>query len=120
MVEKVKATKRAWGVEAEAALVVSMGQDADILAEQVKAGIAECWHFEQAQNVELWAIVRREKNELVVCCLEGIGARRVVPLIEQAAKNAGCDAVRAHTKRPALARMFKDYRIKEYVYKKAL
>lgn len=118
--EKIKATRSGWGVDAEAALIVSMGEDAEILANQVKAGIAECWHFEQGETVDIWAIVRREYDELVVCCLEGIGARSVVPLIEQAAKKAGCVTLRAHTKRPALARMFKDWYLEEYVYKKVI
>lgn len=119
-IQKILVKKCGWSVEAEAALVVSMGEDADILAGQVRAGIAELWHFERDESVDIWAIVRREFNELVVCCLEGIGAREVVPLIEQAAKRAGCKTVRAHTKRKALNRMFPSYQLKEYVFQKVL
>lgn len=118
--EKIKATRSGWCIDAEAALIVSMGEDAEELANQVKSGIAECWHFEQGENVDIWSIVRREKNELVVCCLEGIGAKIIVPLIEQAAKNAGCKSVRSHIKRLGLSRMFKDYQLDEYVFKKVL
>lgn len=120
MEEKIKATRSGWGVDAEAALIVSMGEDAEILAGQVKDGIAECWHFEKGETVDIWSIVRREQNELVVCCLEGIGSKEIVPLIEQAAKQAGCLKLRAHIKRKGLARMFQDFNLKEYIYEKAL
>lgn len=120
LVEKIKVTRCEWSIEAEAALIVSMGEGSEILANQVKKGIAELWHFENDDSVDIWAIVRRERKELVVCCLEGIGSREVVPLIEKAAKRAGCETIRAHTKRKALNRMFPSYELKEYVYRKVL
>lgn len=120
MEEKIKAIRSGWSVEAETALIVSMGEDAEELANQVKAGIAECWHFEQSEKIDIWAIVRREQNELVVCCLEGIGSREIVPLIEQSAKRAGCKKIRSHIKRQGLTRMFPEWQLKEYVYEKEL
>lgn len=118
--QKIKATRCGWSIEAQQNLVVSMGDDSEILAEQVKSGIAELWHFEKGQTVDIWAIVRREKNQLVVCCIEGIGSKDVVPLIEKASRNAGCDSMRVHITRQGLARMFPNWELKEYVYERKL
>lgn len=117
--QEIKITKHSWSSEVKGALVVSLGEDSEFFKCQVLQGVAECWRFEN-EEVDIWTIVRREDSELVVCCLEGIGARKAVPLIEQAAKKAGCKTIRAHTKRKALARMFNEYELAEYVYRKVL
>lgn len=117
--EKIKAIRCGWSETAQAALSISLGGEDEILKDQVLNGVAELWHF-LGEGVDIWAIVRREQNELVVCCLEGIGARSVVPLIEQGARAKGCTTIRAHTLRPALARMFNGYELAEYVYRKVL
>lgn len=118
--EKIKATKCEWSTQAECGLIVSMGDDSEILANQVKSGIAELWHFEKGETVDIWAIVRREKNQLVVCCIEGTGSKEVVPLIEKASKKAGCDSMRVHITRKGLVRMFPNWELKEYVYQRKL
>lgn len=118
--EKIKATKLPWSIDAEVNLIVSMGEDAEELANQVKNGIAELWHFEQGEKIDIWTIVRREKNQLVVCCIEGIGSREVVPLIEKSSKQAGCDSLRVHITRPGLSRMFPKWELKEYVYERKI
>lgn len=120
MEEEITAKREAWSLEAASALSVSLAGDVKILEYQVNQGIAELWHFERSDDVDLWALVRREGFELVFCCVEGKGVVLVVPLLIEAAKKAGVKRVRAHTSRPALSRLFKDWKLKEYVYTKEI
>lgn len=119
MEEKITAERQSWNTDAEAGLILSMGDDSEILKQQVISGRAELWHFD-GETVDVYTIVRREGSELVVCCLEGHGAKAVVPMMQEAAKRAGCKTMRAHTKRLGLSRMFPDWQLKEYVFEKVL
>lgn len=117
--EKVTATRKAWSAEAEAGLVVSMWDDHQIIKRLVETNRAECWLFEGA-GIDCWSVVRRDGETLFLMCIEGTGARQVVPLIERAAKRAGCTKIRAHIKRRGLSRMFPDWELKEYVHEKEI
>lgn len=117
--EKIIASRQPWSVEAEAGLIISVGDDLQIIKSMVEQNRAELWFFEGG-SVEVYAVVRRDQKELVLMCVEGKGARQVIPMIEQAARRAGCTSVRAHITRLGLARMFPDWGLKEYVYEKEL
>lgn len=91
----------------------TFGDDRQIIEQEVKQGVAQCWQIGQAA-----AITRREGPELVVVCLAGRGGLEAGRVICQAAKAAGCETIRFHTKRPALGRMMAPLgaALREYVY----
>lgn len=120
MDEKVKAIKCAWSDEAESALAISMMEDCQVLKRQVQVGVSELWRFKKGLDIDLWMIVRREFNELVICCVEGVGLMSLVKLIEDSAISSGCTSIRFHTKKKGIVRMMDSvgFGLKEFVYHK--
>lgn len=102
----MKAVRLKWSPDMLAVLQPVMGSEAEQLQlkKQVACGLAEVWRIEQ-----VYMIVRQEGAELVICCLAGKGLLEVTPLIHEAAKQAGCETIRFHTDRPALARLLCEY-----------
>lgn len=104
----MKARRLWWSAEVEAVLLPVLRDDLQLLRQQVRAGIAEVWQLEG-----LHLLTRIENKELVVCCAVGEGLDRLSPFIQAAAKNKGCETIRYHSQRPALARLLKEYGFKE-------
>lgn len=97
-------------------LKVSLGADCEILAQQVASGDAELW---ECDGGDAYMITRVDHDHLVVCCYEGKNLKHAVPHLIDAAKKGGQVCLRFHTKRPALARLLKNYKpvLSEYVYR---
>lgn len=104
----IKARRRWWSAEVEAVLKPVLLNDLEQLREQVRAGIAEVWQLEG-----LHLLTRVEGKELVVCCGIGDGLSRLAPFIRAAAKKQGCETIRYHSQRPALARLLTGYGFSE-------
>lgn len=94
----------------------ALGDDFDYLAAEIENDRAELW---ECNGGDAYMITRVEADHLVICCYEGKSARQVVPHLIAAAQEKNLTALRFHSKRPALARLLKDYNpeLIEYVYR---
>ena len=97
-------------------LRVVLRDDSDLLAEQIKNGVAELWAIDNGVS---YMITRVEKRDLVVCCFDGKDLKNVVPHLLAAAKRMQLSYVRFHTRRPALSRLLNNYNMElyEYIYR---
>jgi hypothetical protein len=92
-----------WGADAAAGLRDTLAPDGALIAEEVRDGIADLWRIDGGAA---WLITRAEGDELVIVCLQGRGARKIINTVIERARRAGFLSLRAHTKRPGLLRMF--------------
>lgn len=92
------------------------GEDFEYLLKEVDAERAELWECDGGDS---YMITRVETDHLVVCCYEGKNVKHAVPHLIAAAQEKNLSAVRFHSKRPALARLLKEYKpeLVEYVYR---
>lgn len=92
-----------WTEAAERGLSIAAAGTADFYREEVNAGRAELW-----QDGETYFVTRTEREgwsgrvECVVCLFEGRDLLHLGRAIIAAARRAGCDSIRFHTRRPAL------------------
>ena len=103
MIEKV-----GWCAAAERGLVVSAGDDMDVIAQEVKSGVSELWRF--VGNVGRGYLVTRIENmndrrELVLVLGEGKGFFEAAPIFIALARIEGM-SFRTHVKRRGLVRMW--------------
>lgn len=105
-----------WTPEAEAGLVDVLGRHRAGVIADVQAGLAELYRIDEGRT---WLVTRLEGDELVICCMQGRGARELMPYLLQAAQRADCLSVRFHTERPALKRLLAPYgfELAEYVFR---
>lgn len=91
----------------------TFGPDESLIEADVESGAAHCWQIGQAAM-----ITRREGRELVVVCLAGKELRQIAPAICEAARRAGCETIRFHTKRPGMWRLLRHVgaELREYVF----
>lgn len=87
-----------WCEEAEAALADALDGDGAELARQVNEGRAELIRWKTNQG-DCWMIHRIDEltdqpPELLLCCIQGRGAREVLPVVIAAAARQGCAGVR--------------------------
>ena len=115
--------KQVWSEAAIQGLGETLGNDGDILENQVRTGIAELWCI----NGTSWMITRVEtlpkrKPELVVCCFKGRDLKPISDAIVQAAKTQGLGSIRFHTQRKGLHRLLRhlNFEFVETVYSKTL
>ena len=98
-----------WSDTAERGLVISAGDDMNIIKNQVLTGRAQLW--EHHLNGKHGYIVTRIDveglgTELVLVLGEGSGLHDAVPLFKQVAVDLGIKGMRVHVKRKGLIRMF--------------
>lgn len=91
--------------------------DEKYLKDEVLRGVSQCWIVG-----DVYAITRKEDDELVVPCLAGKNAIAAAKVIKQAAINSGFKTIRFHTQRAALGRLLKPLgvELEEYVFKARL
>ena len=97
-------------------LNASLGGDGVLLAEDIEEKKAQLW---ECDGGDAYMITRIDRHDLVICCYEGKNVKHMMPHMIDAARKEGLKTVRFHTKRPALARLLKDYKpeLSEYVFK---
>jgi len=98
----VNTAKRVTWDEISLHVTESMRGEEAYFSEAIKQGECQAWRF---NTTDIWMITRSEKNELVICCIEGKGLNQVAPQIIEVAKQGGFESIRFHTKRPALGRI---------------
>lgn len=103
--EALTFTRLDWSPEVAAGLSRAMGDDSELIANEVKAGIAECWriknHGLMVTRLEL------DNNALVLVAGEGRGMVQILEAMPALAKANGVDLVRFHSKRKGMARLIK-------------
>jgi hypothetical protein len=97
-----------WCEEAGAALADALEGDEAELARQVDAGQAELMRWE-TRDGDCWMIHRidtltDQPPELLLCCIQGRGARHVLPVVIDAARRQGIAGVRFLSGRRGAAR----------------
>ncbi len=119
----MKIERKPWSEDAVRGLGETLNDCEDLLAEQVKRGVAELWLIDG----DSWMITRVEhfpgrKPELVVCCYKGRNVKEVSRLILKSAIKQGMGSVRYHTKRKGLNRLVQElgFEYMETIYHKVL
>ena len=104
-----------WNNEADQSLIVSVGNDYQLIKDMVNHGSAKLYKLDDG---DAWLVARVEGNELVCMCFEGVGMAKWARAIIQEAKKAGLASVRMHTNSRAVARIARSVgaTIKETVY----
>lgn len=108
-----------WSAQVKAALDKALGDDSEIIGNEITQGRAWCWCFGGlGYLVCRWDIFPGCK-ELVVVAGQGRGLMSMAPFVMQFAKANQADSVRTHSKNPAVGRLWRKYGFKldEYVFK---
>ena len=85
----------AWTKHAEKTLKPALGNDKNLVRQEVKQGKARLF-----LHGELYIVARHEPQQLVYVAVAGRGLKRAVPAMFDYAKGNGYTTVRFHTKRP--------------------
>lgn len=83
----------------------AFGDDAELIINQIKSGVAELFSVGNA-----FFVTRLEDDELVIVALAGENLPSAATEIFNAAQKVGCQSIRFHTKRKGLARMLKGFK----------
>jgi hypothetical protein len=103
-IEKITLT-----AEVEKVLLPAFLADADFIKNEISSGAAELFRVNSA-----FFVTRLESAELVIIAVAGKDLPAAAKIMFNAAKTIGCQSIRFHTKRKALARMLKEFK-PEYV-----
>ncbi len=119
----MRIVKAPWSEMAEQALAPALGEDLLEIRRQVEAGVAELFHV-QGHG---FLVTRIEEcaglpPELVLVAGSGQGLDDVVRAFLEIARNNGIGSVRAHSRRPGMARMLGRHGFDEVerVYRRAV
>lgn len=98
----------AWSKKSEQGLAQSLGDDAEIIREEIASGQSDLWLIDGCT----WLVLRLEcyavgKDELVMVAIEGQQSAAVVEAVKEYAKNIGVKAIRFHSSRKGAARFVK-------------
>jgi hypothetical protein len=104
--QAVKFERVFWSREAERGLNKTFGDDRDVLISGVLDGTIE---LNRVNGGQAWLATRIDGKTLIVVAVQGKGLLSIAPLLHAAAKSRGLKDVRFWTRRPALARMLKNY-----------
>ncbi len=104
--------------DARNGLTVALGGYDAQYAHEIETGISECFAIDNGFLITRVEQAIDRAPELVACCVEGVPVKRVAPLLINAALNMGAESIRAHTTRPGIGRMMRQWGDvqKEYVF----
>lgn len=104
----MKWERMSWSEKAAQGLALSLGDDAEIIREEIVSGQSDLWLV----NGCTWLVLRLEcyavaQDELVMVAIEGQQSAAVVEAVKKYAKKIGVGAVRFHSSRKGAARFVK-------------
>ena len=94
-----------WCDEVRRGLIVSCGDDLDIIRQEVEQKISICWCCQSDKNFAFVVTRYEPPNELVIVCGEGSGFDEFMPFFVRVARKHNL-TVRTHIKRKGLLRMW--------------
>ena len=107
-----------WSDEAEKGLVVSAGEDMDIIRWEVKNKVSVLWRCESATALAFIVTRFQPPNELVFEAGEGSGFKEFIPYFVRVARSKGVP-MRTHVKRKGMIKLWSSVglTVDEYVLK---
>lgn len=97
-------TRAAWNAEAAQVLAPAMGKDAELIRNEVEAGVSMLWRC-RSGGAAAWVVTRDEGEDFVIVAGAGSGFRIFAPEFVAAAHRKG-RVIRTHVTRPGLIRLW--------------
>lgn len=101
--------RRNFDSAAAAALAEVLGDDLPAIARECLDGTSELFHLRGYGWLVTRTEVRPGGDELVIVAAAGKGTAEVLPVLQQIARKNNCATMRAHSRRPGMARLLKRY-----------